>query len=804
MKQGIIARLLDYYYSEPIFKGEIIRATEEFFGFKAPGEAFSEGVETDVINGLFNEWLVYDFKMKNGKTLLEDFCEFNPLDLPEIEFRDYREILENKFAMFEVLKVRWHRGLELRDLQTGNEYWVKEKLGTEQAKPGYIFFGRVGKVGDHWELIGADGPALPMKIEKGAREYFHEMKDALSPKEVYNVFYKKSGEEKPERYAEKDPKKAKDSFQLVLKKLELGSLISAETVKKWIENNICENNPAGYASLIYGLLDKRKKYGKDNVDELAAAFSDFHNTIAQKMLNNTSPNELKSRQKGGEADWRFNITPVGAGEWEEYQYEAHEYFIENDPGKAMEYYNKCFESLLKNKAAEREIYRTFANKAVTHFQLGEENEGVRLLEMALELNPNYDFARNMMKKYKEGGFADTIMAGMLVETGKRMKDPDHFLNKWNYDEIKNKWSVEKILAKLEEYGIKADKNQFRENAKRLVSVEELSKKYLHPFFKGKDNDEDFVWMATYGLWRQWCEDIPSVEFFSEKIEKFWETVFEEDDFSVQKIEKKLEYFEKTAEKMSSEFSERWKKAGEYYFDIINLCSCLCELVGSKFEERALKLSVILRKKTGNDYFFLADVCSKAYYNEGWEEKSRKLNETMPYEYRIYLETARVFNRLENRLLEERNLEEALAVVQKREQDKIYDLEYSKNTIYEDYEDVLDQLKDFYKGNKNKLANIRNLKKEIRNREDELLKSEKNKSIEKRMIEFETEMFKKRFKNDPANQYFQFLKKMEINFATDQLTKSNITIIGMESKRKIGRNDPCPCNSGKKFKRCCGA
>lgn len=26
---------------------------------------------------------------------------------------------------------------------------------------------------------------------------------------------------------------------------------------------------------------------------------------------------------------------------------------------------------------------------------------------------------------------------------------------------------------------------------------------------------------------------------------------------------------------------------------------------------------------------------------------------------------------------------------------------------------------------------------------------------------------------------------------------------MQSKKKIGRNDPCPCGSGKKFKRCCG-
>ena len=27
---------------------------------------------------------------------------------------------------------------------------------------------------------------------------------------------------------------------------------------------------------------------------------------------------------------------------------------------------------------------------------------------------------------------------------------------------------------------------------------------------------------------------------------------------------------------------------------------------------------------------------------------------------------------------------------------------------------------------------------------------------------------------------------------------------MSGKIKIGRNDPCPCGSGKKYKKCCGA
>ncbi|NIK80552.1 uncharacterized protein YecA (UPF0149 family) [Paenibacillus castaneae] len=33
--------------------------------------------------------------------------------------------------------------------------------------------------------------------------------------------------------------------------------------------------------------------------------------------------------------------------------------------------------------------------------------------------------------------------------------------------------------------------------------------------------------------------------------------------------------------------------------------------------------------------------------------------------------------------------------------------------------------------------------------------------------------------------------------------SQADVISIQNKKKVGRNDPCPCNSGKKFKKCCG-
>jgi len=47
------------------------------------------------------------------------------------------------------------------------------------------------------------------------------------------------------------------------------------------------------------------------------------------------------------------------------------------------------------------------------------------------------------------------------------------------------------------------------------------------------------------------------------------------------------------------------------------------------------------------------------------------------------------------------------------------------------------------------------------------------------------------------------KKSAIENAAEQNTKRAGSKANMGHKEKIGRNDPCPCGSGKKYKKCCG-
>lgn len=61
------------------------------------------------------------------------------------------------------------------------------------------------------------------------------------------------------------------------------------------------------------------------------------------------------------------------------------------------------------------------------------------------------------------------------------------------------------------------------------------------------------------------------------------------------------------------------------------------------------------------------------------------------------------------------------------------------------------------------------------------------------------------KGHTPNELFQKEKKSlkslpEVPFNTVQL---NAKVIDLAARTKVGRNDPCPCGSGKKYKKCCG-
>ena len=161
MEKGIIHRLLDYYFGNSEFKKEIIRALRQFFNKPDILSYDSLDIE-DRDEMIFNEWLVFDFRLRDGKTLLEDFCQRNPCNLSDTELQAYYDLQENEYGLFEILEIESGKGLKVKSPKTAKGYEVKEFMGTFQAEEEEeLLIARVGKVGDHFEFVGGDCYNLP-------------------------------------------------------------------------------------------------------------------------------------------------------------------------------------------------------------------------------------------------------------------------------------------------------------------------------------------------------------------------------------------------------------------------------------------------------------------------------------------------------------------------------------------------------------------------------------------------------------------------------------------------------------------
>lgn len=190
LPKGSISRVYEYCFTAPRYRDEILRAMREFFD--RPDLDQSGSLKTDEKSeGFFNEWFLYDFALTNGKTTLADFVVENPLKFSAAEMILHQNLLEtNAYGLYEVINIDIDKGLTLKNLQTRKEPYVYERKLTSQVKPGDIFFGRIGKVDDHYELIGADTFSL-QEVDESFKKSFRQMKFKLTPKIAHEIWEKR-------------------------------------------------------------------------------------------------------------------------------------------------------------------------------------------------------------------------------------------------------------------------------------------------------------------------------------------------------------------------------------------------------------------------------------------------------------------------------------------------------------------------------------------------------------------------------------------------------------------------------------
>jgi preprotein translocase subunit SecA len=65
-------------------------------------------------------------------------------------------------------------------------------------------------------------------------------------------------------------------------------------------------------------------------------------------------------------------------------------------------------------------------------------------------------------------------------------------------------------------------------------------------------------------------------------------------------------------------------------------------------------------------------------------------------------------------------------------------------------------------------------------------------------------FEVKRKHEKLDEMAKKMMTKEEREAEEKLLKETKKVDPLKAKEEPGRNDPCPCGSGKKFKKCCGA
>lgn len=198
LPKGSISRIREYYLNTPKFKAMVLRALREFFDRPDLNQGGSLAT-TQESEGFFNEWFLYDFDLGDGQSVLENFVATNPLKLDSTDMELYLKLLNNKYGVFEVLDIKLGKSIKLKDLQTNKQWLVKEYNATFNLKNGSIFFARIGKVGDYYELIGADSFSF-QGINNMIKKSFRDLPIKLTPKIAYEILQKTNTENPSNEY----------------------------------------------------------------------------------------------------------------------------------------------------------------------------------------------------------------------------------------------------------------------------------------------------------------------------------------------------------------------------------------------------------------------------------------------------------------------------------------------------------------------------------------------------------------------------------------------------------------------------
>lgn len=630
----------------------------------------------------------------------------------------------------------------------------------------------------------------------------------------------------------------------IITRCNLDTFLSVEEIKMWMTDlESEEKGNMSYLTMLTGLLDKDAIRNKRLMDELISAVIKLRQLMPSRFLDGETPAEKFEKRRKSKEPTVVHLTttelpPLG---WWTYYEDAMERTYQRKFIDAAERFEETFENLLNLETTWREIYRLYCNAGLAHLFSGNEILGVKCLEIAYELNPKYTFAYKQLQDYREGKITPYIQLGILQKMNESIEEwlegPDYL----HLDKVMG-WPEAKILRMLSKFGVEVNKKKFIKLAETVYVSDEIAEELFYPQVKktGKE-DEDFIWMAAMALWNIYCPDEPSITILDDAVKKAAEFISKD---SKNKSERAYEakcsqYFNNIQKLVLSDkkgFLAYWSKSFEYItsgrYDLTFFLTSLSSI--KAFEKKVFDLVNHLEDQIPHPDWNGVEI--GIYIRNdvtAWAEIYKEVRSTYPFHCYIACDVAGFFEEKNDFENAERYLTEALQIVDARAKNKIMSLETTKTTIYEDYRFVFDLLTRLYKRikvNKAKFNMLEAKMREVEKKSDIYSVSPEMEKLNEGMYKIINKIETEKASTSYAIQYYNYLNQYDINFETKKNVKVDMTPIKIQAKdygnfelskvkksrkkskkiserrigRKIGRNEPCPCGSGKKYKKCCEA
>lgn len=579
--------------------------------------------------------------------------------------------------------------------------------------------------------------------------------------------------------------------------LKLDHYFSLADFETWVYN-LDQDDNSSFLTMPLSLIQDAED---SQVKEFLQVLIEYYHHLPQKRLQDKSPLQLKATHEPDPADQLLETFELNPDVFYSKLEQAHEALHNTRADEAIEEFNQAFRHLHESGSTFPELYRVLANKALAHFLAGDALLGETLLIKSLELNPQYVFAQQTLENFQSGQMDEVIDQALARKRHQR------YLLDQEYDpDIVMTWPVQKILDIFSLCGVEINKTTFQNVAAKTLEIDYVIERIIKPSFQAPpDVSPEFEWIGAQALWYHWCPDLPSHDL----VLHFWAKLSyqaedeSETDCKITLAESQA-YFSQMLPQATPALGERLQSYYEYDDYVASFVSSILEpntnVTATQIDEQLANWYRV----TKDPVFLLKPVIVALQTSQDWQHALAELEKTTSLSYQSYLFLCywALDNDQEKLVypLAKKSLEQLKQLA--TQIDRLPDIK-AKN-LASAFEVTLSMLIDFAPKNQQK-----KYQQQLESLEESIATWPQLAKADQKMERIIQRMTQERIQADPAIQYLNYFNQFNINLATSEPVESETfqikTSLSDEENEvfsEVGRNDPCPCGSGKKYKKCC--